>query len=111
MPTINGSYLLFNVLSAQLYMLMYIIMFAAGIGFKLKTPKSSLIFQIPGGWVGTAIVGILGIIGSVVTFIIGFVPPDSIKVGSVFRYDLLIIIGLAIAILLPCLSYLFKRKS
>ncbi len=111
MPTINGSYWLVNVLSAQLYMLMYIMMFAAGIAFKFKTPKSSLIFQIPGGWIGTAIVGILGIIGSVATFIIGFIPPDSIKVGSVFRYDLLIVIGLAIAILLPCVSYLFKKNK
>lgn len=111
MPTVNGSYWLVNVLAAQLYMLMYIIMFFAGIAFKLKTTKSSLIFQIPGGWVGTAIVSGLGIIGSIVTFIIGFVPPDSIKVGSVFRYDLLIVIGLAIATFFPCLSYLFTKHQ
>ena len=112
MPSVNGSYWLVNVLAAQLYMLMYIIMFFAGVVYKRRTQKNSLIFQIPGGWIGTAVVATLGIIGSTVTFFIGFVPPNSvIKVGGMARYDTLIAIGLVIALVLPCLTYFFRKKT
>ncbi len=97
LPSINASYWYLNVLAAQLYMFMYILMFIAGIVLKIRSRKNnSLIngYQIPGGAWGTGVVGVMGIIGSVVTILIGFLPPSNINAGSIVHYAVMISLGL-----------------
>ena len=57
---------------------------------------------------GMWIFAVAGMIGSFLTFIVGFIPPGDIHVGSVFRYEALIVGGLVSMIILPLLLY---RKS
>jgi len=100
LPSINASYWYLNVLAAQLYMFMYILMFISGIILKIRNknnPKfhhNKNIYQIPGGSWGTGIIGVMGIIGSIVTVLIGFLPPSNIHAGSVIHYALMILMGL-----------------
>lgn len=97
LPSINASYWYLNVLAAQLYMMMYVLMFIAGIVAKrrrLKNGKAG--YAIPGGMWGTTIAAVMGVVGSVATILIGFVPPDNIHAGSVGHYALMIAIGLFI---------------
>jgi len=109
LPSINGSYWYLNVLAAQLYMLMYIIMFIAGIKLRHRRQgKPKVGYQIPGGRWGTYIVGSFGVVGSIATVLIGFEPPADIHVGSVLRYVVMIVIGLVV-MTAPVLF--FKRKS
>lgn len=105
MPSVNASYWLLTALASQLYMLMYLFMFAAAIRLRyndgLDTQHG---FQVPGGlrssqW-GMWLVAGAGIIGSFVTFIVGFIPPDNINTGSFWHYESLLLIGL-IAMSLP----------
>lgn len=94
MPSVNGSYWLLTALAAQLYMFMYIIMFAAGIWLRFSQPGQNRPFRIPGGNWGMIIVAGAGIIGSLAAVIIGFIPPYDIKVGGTLHYETMIIIGL-----------------
>jgi len=107
LPSINASYWYLNVLTAQLYMVMYGLMFAAGICLRFrKNPKTG--YRIPGGKWGTALVGGFGIIGSVVTLIIGFFPPSGIETGSLSHYLLMVMLGLGV-MSFPAFFFLSRR--
>ncbi len=105
MPTVNGSYWLLTALAAQLYMLMYVILFAAAIRLRYKKRSVSGKFRIPGGNWGIWLVGTLGIIASLLTFAFGFIPPDNIEVGQLLSYEMLLVGGLVLMCVPPFIMY------
>jgi amino acid transporter len=111
LPSINESYWLLNALASQLYMLMYILMFAAGIWLRFKFPERHRPYKIPGGKIGMILVGGIGIIACTVTVAVGFFPPSVLHVKSVFEYESLIVGAIAIAVLLPVIISLFYSKK
>ncbi len=102
MPSVNGSYWLLTDLSTQLYMLMYVLMFAAAITLKYKFSDQSRPFAVPGGKMGMWIVCLLGLTGTIITLIVGFFPPDGINVGGTLHYELVFAGGILV-MLLPLL--------
>lgn len=112
MPSVSGSYWLLTALSTQLYMLMYVIMFAAGICMRYRFPHLQRSFTIPGGKFGLWFVCLLGFAGCTITLTVGFFPPDSINVGSVLQYVSTMIAGMLVMILPTLAFYGYKyRKS
>lgn len=113
MPSVNGSYWLLTALAAQLYMLMYLLMFLAGIMLRIKAPQQKRPFQIPGGMFGFLVVSGLGLIGVLTTLGVSFMPPEGINVGSIARYETTLVVGL-IAMSIPPLVWSFiqeRRKA
>lgn len=112
MPSVNGSYWLLTALAAQLYMLMYFMMFIAGIMLRIKAPNQKRLFRIPGGMPGFLAVSGLGIVGVLTTLVVSFMPPESINVGNVTRYELTLLIGLITLSAPPLvLSWRSQRKA
>lgn len=112
MPSVNGSYWLLTALSTQLYMLMYFLMFVSAIRIKQKFPErvhSIKFLRIKGSVV---IMSIMGVIGTLVTLYVGFVPPVGINIGSPLHYEMMFGGGL-FAMILPCLFFYAyqQRKS
>lgn len=112
MPSVNGSYWLLTALTSQLYMLMYILMFAAGIWLRHKNPEQARPYRVPGGqrW-GMWLVSGAGILGSIVTIVVGFFPPTGVQVGSIARYETLLTVGLIAMCLPPFVAYRYRRKA
>lgn len=110
MPSVNGSYWLLTDLSTQLYILMYVLMFSAAICLSYKNYAKPGAFIIPGGKLGIWVVGILGLIGCVVTFIVGFVPPDGINVGGALHYEIVFASGIVMMISPVIFFYMYKNK-
>ena len=109
MPSVNGSYWLLTALAAQLYMIMYLMMFVACVRLRYKKTNDNRHFQIPGGNWGVWIIAAIGCMATVGTLILGFIPPDTIQVGSTAHYEKLLIAGLILMSLPP---FLFRsRKS
>ncbi|TAL65117.1 MAG: amino acid permease [Legionella sp.] len=111
MPSVNGSYWLLTALAAQLYMLMYFIMFIAAIKLRLSAPDHPRAFKIPGGLFGLLFVASVGIVGVLATLAVSFVPPDGINVGSIARYELTLICGLLIMCAPPFISHWRLSKT
>jgi len=111
MPSVNGSYWLLTALAAQLYMLMYLLMFAAAIKLRIKAPNHPRAFRIPGGKIGLFVVAGIGMVGALTTLVVSFIPPDGIDVGSVSRYEITLISGLLITCLPPFISTWFLGRS
>lgn len=110
MPSVNGSYWLLTALSTQLYILMYIFMFTASIYLRYKYPNQPTSFKIPGGKLGIWIVNLLGILGCIITLIVGFIPPAGINVGSLLHYEMIFCGGIA-AMLLPTIFFFIYKNS
>jgi len=109
LPTVNASYWLLTALAAQLYMLMYLLMFIAGIYLRYKRPEQYRLFRIPGGRWGMWLVAGAGIIGASLTLVLSFIPPTTIKIGSIEQYEFLLIGGLVLMCIVPLVLYRFKR--
>lgn len=111
MPSVNGSYWLLTALAAQLYMLMYFIMFVAAIKLRLSQPNHERAFKIPGGMLGMLFVAGVGIVGVLATLAVSFIPPEGINVGSTMRYELTLIFGLLLMCSPPFVSSWWQSKS
>lgn len=103
MPSVNGSYWLLTALAAQLYMLMYLLMFAAAIKLRFSAPTQPRSFSIPGGLLGMWLVAGIGIVGASTTLVVSFMPPEGINVGNIAGYEATLIIGLIVMCLPPFL--------
>ena len=86
MPSINSAYWILTVLVAQVYLVMYIIMFSAAIKLRYSHPKVKRAYKIPGGNWGMWIVAGFGILSSFCALVIGFFPPAQIPTGNVTFY-------------------------
>jgi amino acid transporter len=111
MPSVNGSYWLLTALAAQLYMLMYLIMFLAAIKLRFSEPLQPRLFKIPGGIFGMLFVAGIGIFGVLTTLAVSFIPPSGINVGSILRYESTLIIGLILMCVPPFISSWVLRKN
>lgn len=109
-PSVNAIYWLFTDLSTELYIMMYVLMFIAAFKLKHKYPDLKRPFAIPGGKVGYYSICVLGLIGCIITLIVGFIPPEqSIEVGGGKHFRLIFSSGIII-MLLPALFLYIKRK-
>ncbi len=101
MPSVNGSYWILTALAAQLYMIMYVMMFVAALKLRLSDPERPANFRIPGGTKGLIVVCLIGITGCVATLAVGFIPPSDINVGSTMRYEITLSFGLFLMLSVP----------
>jgi len=106
MPTINSSYWALTVLASQLYLVMYILLFAAAFWLRIKKPEVVRAYNIPGGKFGLGFVAAVGILACVFTILIGFYPPSGMQINSSWGYSLAILGGF---IVLSCPAFLFYR--
>ncbi len=111
-PSVNAFYWFLTALSTELYMIMYILMFCAGLKLHYQYTNRPGAFKIPGKTIGIWGTSLLGFIGCTTTIIISFFPPTNIDIGSSSRYISMICIGnlLTISPLLLFYRYQSKRK-
>lgn len=109
MPTVNSSFWLLSQITAQLALLVYIGLFAAGIRLRYKQGHVARSFTIPGGKkFGMWFVALCGILACLIAFGLGFIPPSQVGITNVFVYELLLIGGIVIASGFPLL---IRRES
>lgn len=112
MPSVTSSFWLLTALTAQYYLLLYILMFIAAIYLKFKKPNVYRSYRIPGGKIGMCVVAGIGIISCTLAFFIGFIPPSQIDTGGLLFYGSFLIIGVLLGSFIPSiLIWVGKKKS
>jgi len=110
LPSVNAFYWLFTALSTELYILMYVMMFIAAIRLKNKHSKLPRPFAVPGGRLGYYFTCLLGLIGCIVTLVVGFFPPEeALGSGGANHFRFIFSCGIIIMISPAFLLYLRKR--
>lgn len=77
LPTVNSSYWFLSVITSQLAMIVYIMLFAAAFKLKLHQPHVKRHYEVPGGIIGMFIVSMIGITTCLGAIFIGFIPPND----------------------------------
>ena len=95
-PSVSTSYWILSVLTAQVILIMYALIFAAVLRLRYTQPDVPRPFRIPGGTVGVWITAVVGLAGSAFSFVLGFIPPDQLKTGDPVVYVVGIALGLVV---------------
>lgn len=107
----NVSFLTAISLTVVIYLVGYILFFLGYFVLIFKKGDLKRSYQIPGGKVFKAIVAGAGLIMSVLSLLISFVPPSSITGHSVTEYLTILTISFIIAVILPFVIYEVHDKK
>lgn len=102
-PSVNETYWLLSVMTAQLAVLFYIFLFLAAVRLRYKEGHKNRAYYIPGGKVSICLVSGMGLVGCVVTFILGFFPPAGVVVSNLIKFDSTLLVGLLLFCIPPIL--------
>jgi glutamate:GABA antiporter len=111
MPTVSSSYWMLSAFCILIYLIMYLLMFAAAIYLRYKRPDVPRNYRVPGGNLGMWVVAGAGFIASLFTIVVSFFPPSQIRVGSESFYEEFLIIGTLIVCAVPFIVLYFKHPG
>ena len=112
MPSVQSFYQILSQLTVLLYLIMYMMMFAAAITLRYKLPKMERPFRLGAKGNGVMwLLGGLGFCGSLLAFVLSFIPPSQISTGSNKVWFLVLIIGAIIFVGIPFIIYASRKPS
>ncbi len=112
MPSVQSFYQILSQLTVLLYLIMYMLMFASAITLRYKQPKLERPFRLGAKGNGLMwILGGLGFCGSLLAFVLSFIPPSQISVGSNKVWFLVLIFGAIIFVVIPFIIYSRRKPS
>ncbi len=111
-PGVNAAFIMLLNTLIMLYVLMYILMFAAAIRLRYTEPDVPRAYKVPGGArAGMWVIGTIGIVTSLFVLFIGFFPPSQLKIDSVAVYRAFIGTSLVVMVAIPFIIYAFRKPS
>ena len=112
MPSVQSFYQILSQLTVLLYLIMYLLMFAAAIYLRYNLKDVARPFRIGGKGNGLMwIIGGLGFLGSLLAFILSFIPPGQIAVGSNAMWYSVLVIGCIVVVVAPLIIYAMRKPS
>lgn len=113
MNDVSVAFFLLSALTIGLYLLMYMMMYAAGIRLRYKQPQLERSYRIPGGNAGMWAVAGIGFLAVLFAFAVTFFPPSQLPVGSPATYTWLVIIGTVVFLAIPLIiaSVMSRRRA
>ena len=115
MPTISGAFWIMSALTAQLYMIMYLFMFAAAIKLRYSQPDKHRPYRVPGGKWGMWIISGVAFLTALFAIIVGFIPTSGVRAAGtehVVLYVGFLFFGSLFFVAVPLvLYYIFERRK
>lgn len=109
LPSVQAAYQIMSQLTVILYLIMYMLMFSSAIYLRYSQPNRPRPYRIPGQNSGMWIIAGAGLTGTVLAFILSFVPPSQISVGSPKEYILILAALTLLFTLMPFLIYQARK--
>lgn len=107
-PDVSSAYWIFSVITTQVYLIMYLLMFVAAVRLRRKHPDH------PRGYRAPMLVGLCGVgfAASLAALLIGFIPPSQFESGNAGIYVAVVAGGaLGLGLLVPYLFYRARKPS
>jgi amino acid transporter len=104
-PSVSSAYWILSVMTTQIYLVMYLLMFIAARNLRRNQPEVERGYTAP----MLGFLCIVGFVASAAAIVIGFVPPSQFESGNAVAYIALILAGTGLIGLLP--PYLFLRAQ
>lgn len=112
MPSVESFYQILSQLTVVLYLIAYLLMFAAVIYLRYSMKDAKRPFRI--GSKGNLLLWIVagvGFLGSMLAFVLSFFPPDQIAMGSNTVWFAVLFGGVALFVILPFVILAFRKPS
>lgn len=112
MPSVQSFYQILSQLTVILYLIMYMMMFAAAIRLRYNMKKEERPYRI--GKNGNGLIWIvsgLGFCGSLLAFVLSFIPPGQIATGSNAVWYSVLVIGCIVMVVIPLIIYARRKES
>ena len=107
-PNVSSAYWIFSVITTQVYLIMYLLMFVAAIRLRRSHPDH------PRGYRAPMLVGLCGVgfAASLAALLVGFIPPSQFGGDNPWVYFAIVTGGaLGLGLLIPWLFYKFRKPS
>ncbi|MEO3972654.1 APC family permease [Streptomyces sp. CAU 1734] len=107
-PNVSSVYWIFSTITTQVYLIVYLLMFAAAMRLRRNQPDHPRGYRAP----ALGLLCTVGLLASIAALSIGFVPPSQFGGGSVWSYVLIIGCGLVIlGLVIPWAFLRFRKPS
>lgn len=107
-PDVSSVYWIFSVITTQVYLIMYLLLFVAAVRLRRNEPEH------PRGYRAPMLVGLCGVgfAASLAALLVGFVPPSQFGSGNAGAYVVFVAGGaLGLGLLVPFLFYRLRKPS
>ena len=111
MPSVQSFYQILSQLTILLYLIMYMLMFAAAIVLRYKMKDTPRPFRLGKGNGLMWLLGVVGFAGSLLAFVLSFIPPGQIATGSSTVWYSVLIIGCIVMVVIPFIIYAMRKPS
>jgi amino acid transporter len=105
-PSVSSAYWILSVMTTQIYLVMYLLMFIAARNLRRDKPEVERGYTAP----MLGVLCVVGFVASAAAIMIGFVPPSQFESGNAVAYIALILAGTGLIGLLPPYLFLRARK-
>ncbi|MEU3480366.1 APC family permease [Streptomyces sp. NPDC033754] len=107
-PNVSSVYWIFSTITTQVYLIVYLLMFAAAMRLRKTHPDHPRGYRAP----ALGLICTVGLLASLAALAIGFVPPSQFGGGSVWAYALFIGSGLLVlGFLIPWAFLKFRKPN
>lgn len=112
MPSVQSFYQILSQLTVVLYLIMYMLMFSGAIALRYKMKKAGRPFRIGNHGNGLMwLVAGLGFCGSLLAFVLSFIPPSQISTGNNTVWFAVLFIGVIVVVAAPFIIYAARKPS
>jgi putative glutamate/gamma-aminobutyrate antiporter len=111
MPSVQSFYQILSQLTILLYLIMYMLMFAAAIVLRYKMKDAERPFRLGKGNGLMWFLGAMGFGGSLLAFVLSFIPPGQIDTGNNTVWYSVLIIGCIVMVVIPFIIYAMRKPS
>lgn len=109
--TVSSAFFLLTDLTVILYLIMYILLFAAAIHLRYKKPDVHRTYRVPGGKWGIWVVGGVGLLGSLFAIFVGFFPPAQLTFKHPQFYVSFLGMGVILSLVVPQIIYGMRKAA
>jgi amino acid transporter len=92
LPVVSNAYWIFEVMTTQIYLIMYVLMFAAAVKLRRSQPHRPRGFVVP----ALSFMCAMGSVATVLAFLMGFIPPSQFSNANPLVYVLIIAAGVGL---------------
>ena len=112
MDDVSVAFFLLSALTVGLYLIMYMMMYAAGIRLRYTQPELVRSYRVPGGNTGMWLIGGVGFLAVAFSFAVTFFPPSQLPVCSPAMYTWLVVAGTAVFLAIPfIISFAMDKRN
>lgn len=108
---VSVAFFLLSAMTVALYLIVYMLLYAAAIRLRYTEPDIPRPFKVPGRSVGIWLTAGIGFLGVLFSFIVSFIPPTQLPIGSPAFYVMTVIIGTVVFSGVPLVLHAMRKPS